>query len=350
MTGHIKVKIYEQIKANNDDELDKFIIDSNTSTLYHQINWSYVIEKTFGHNSYYLYAENSNGNLEGALPIVHIRSVIFGNFLVSLPFTSYGGICAANEEAEDLLISRAIKIAIKLNADFIEFRDEKPLNQGFPVKTTKVSMRLELPGSADELWKSFPSKLRAQVRKPKKEGMYCKIGKKDELESFYRVFSINMRDLGTPVYPMSFFENILDYFPENSWICTVYRGNLPMASGFLLGFKNKLEIPWGSAIRQYNRLAPNMLLYWNCLKFACEKGYRVFDFGRSTPGEGTYKFKQQWGAKPHQLYWNYWLRDGGVLPDLSPKNKKYLLAIKTWKKLPITITKMLGPKIAKYFP
>jgi FemAB-related protein (PEP-CTERM system-associated) len=160
-----------------------------------------------------------------------------------------------------------------------------------------------------------------------------------------------MRDLGTPVYALSFFKNILATFPETTWICTIFsKDGLPIASGFLVGFKDNIEIPWASSLRKYNSLGPNMLLYWSVLKLACKRGYRVFDFGRSTPEEGTYRFKVQWGAKPVPLYWHYWLKNGGSLPEFNPKNPKYQLAIQIWKRLPVPLTRILGPAIVKNLP
>jgi len=222
---------------------------------------------------------------------------------------------------------------------------------GQPVKTSKVSMRLELPGKPEELWKTFSSKLRSQAQRPMREGMYARLGREGSLDDFYAVFARNMRDLGTPVYSKEFFRNILRELPDSTWICTVFtKRREPVAAGFLIGFKDLLEIPWASSLRNHNRYSPNMLLYWSVLQFACEKGYRVFDFGRSTPGEGTYKFKEQWGAKPMQLYWHYWMRNGGPLPELNPRNKKYRLAIEVWKRMPVSLTKLLGPAIVKNLP
>jgi FemAB-related protein (PEP-CTERM system-associated) len=212
-------------------------------------------------------------------------------------------------------------------------------------------MRLELPQDSGELWKTFPSKLRSQIRRPEKEGMYVKSGGDEELDSFYAVFSVNMRDLGTPVYSKEFFRTVMKEFPETAWISTVYtKTGDPAASGFFVGFKNIVEIPWASSLRWYNHCSPNMLLYWSALKSSCEKGYSVFDFGRSTPDEGTFKFKEQWGAKPVQLYWQYWMRNGGLLPQLNPKNPKYRIAIKIWQHLPVSLTRLIGPGIVKNLP
>jgi FemAB-related protein (PEP-CTERM system-associated) len=159
-----------------------------------------------------------------------------------------------------------------------------------------------------------------------------------------------MRDLGTPVYPKRFFRAILDRFPDCTWIVTIYGQGGPMASGFLASFKDRVEIPWGASLHKFNALSPNMLLYWSCLEFACSQGFRVFDFGRSTVGEGTYRFKEQWGAEPSPMNWHYWMADAGTLPEINPRNPKYRLAIAMWKKLPVPLTKLLGPSIVRNIP
>lgn len=330
--------------------IDRYIGQDNSSNPYHDYRWGNVIEKCFGHKYYALVSKNDNETINGILPLVHMKSISFGNFIVSMPFFNYGGVCADDDTTRDLLIDESVRIAKGLRADHIEFRQENTIHHEFPVKTSKVSMRLDLPGSADVLWKSFPSKLRSQIKVPQKAEMVARMGRVEELESFYHVFSINMRYLGTPVYPKMFFEEILEQFSSSTWICSVYLGDIPVASGFLVGFKNKLEIPWASSLRQYNRYSPNMLLYWSCLKFACENGFAVFDFGRSTQGESTYKFKEQWGAVPSPMHWSYWLRDGVGIPDMTPGNRKYHLAIEIWKKMPLALTKMIGPRIIRNIP
>ena len=332
------------------DRIDIYLNSSDQSSLYHNHLWGEVIWKSFNQKSYYLLCEDEDGSIQGVLPLVHLKSLLFGNILASMPYFNYGGIITKKEAPRDLLIHEAIRIAKEKNSNYLELRQEEPLNNGFTVKTNKVSMRLSLPKSPEELWKSFPSKLRSQIRVPQKAGMNVRIGRLEELDNFYTVFSINMRDLGTPVYPLRFFRNILQCFPENTRICTVYQENMPIASGFLAGWKDKLEIPWASSLRQFNRKSPNMLLYWSCMAFACEQGYAIFDFGRSTAGESTFRFKEQWGALPVPLYWHYWMPRDQPVPDLTTNNRKYRIAIKLWKKLPLPVTRFLGPRIVKSIP
>jgi len=211
-------------------------------------------------------------------------------------------------------------------------------------------MRLAVPHQYEELMKAFPPKLRSQVRRGEKEDMTSKIGGIELLEDFYKVFTLNMRDLGTPVYEKRWFAEILATFPREARICVVSLHGKPLATGFVYGFRDRLEIPWASSDRTYAKFAPNMMLYGAVLRYACEQGYRWFDFGRSSKDSGTYRFKEQWGAKPVQLYWYYWLKDEGPLPEINPQNPKYQFAIKVWQRLPVSVATMVGPHIAKYLP
>ena len=159
-----------------------------------------------------------------------------------------------------------------------------------------------------------------------------------------------MRDIGSMAHSKQFIQNILALFPEYSWIIVLYLNHRPVAAGFLLGHGNTLEIPLASTVRDVNPLSMNMLLYWEVLRFAINHGFRHFDFGRSSKGAGTFRFKQQWGAQPKQLYWHYWLGKAGELPSLNPSNPKYALVISLWKRLPVTLTKWLGPLVVKNLP
>ncbi|MBI5180224.1 MAG: FemAB family PEP-CTERM system-associated protein, partial [Nitrospirae bacterium] len=248
------------------------------------------------------------------------------------------------------LLNAGIEIARREGVKHIELRDVSCKDNGLQCKTEKVSLILDLPDTSDKLWKSFDSKLKSQIKRPMKENMTVEIEGIEQLDNFYDVFSKNMRDLGTPVYGKKFFKNIFNAYPEHTKICTIKLKETPVASGFLIGFKKKIEIPWASSLKEYNKLSPNMLLYWSVLKFAIENGYKQFDFGRSSVDSGTYKFKEQWGAKPTQLYWYYWLSNGGKLPELNPHNPKYKVAIDIWKRLPLSVTKIIGPRIVKNLP
>ena len=329
---------------------DRYIHEQPSATGYHVSGWRTVMEKTFGHPTFYNMALDENGAVQGVLPLVFLRSRLFGRFLVSLPYLNYGGLVTSSPEATALLLEEAGRCARALGGRHIELRHVAGLQLDWPKKDHKVSMRLHLPSHFDELMKAFPPKLRSQIRRGEKEGMTVQVGGLDLLDEFYAVFARNMRDLGTPVYGKYFFADILRTFPKDAKICAVRLGADTVAAGLVYGFRQTLEIPWASSDRRYARMAPNMMLYGSVLRYACEQGYRVFDFGRSSKDSGTYRFKEQWGAKPVQLHWYYWLRDGGPLPELNPQNPKYALAIRVWQQLPVPVTTTIGPWIAKYLP
>lgn len=342
----MQVKI---LSAEERERWDSYVQTAQEGTLYHLTAWKGIIENTFGHKTYYIYTEE-DGKVTGILPLVLIKSLLFGKFIISVPFFNYGGICANGENERNALLKYAIGMARGKGANHIELRHTANYNLGLPVKESKVTMLLNLPASTEDLWNNFKTSLRTKIRRPERAGVVAKFGGPENVDFFYKVFAANMRDLGTPVYSKSFFKNILETFPQQTRLCVLFLRNEPVAAGFLIGFKNKLEIPWASSIRKYNRLKTNMMLYWNLLQYACKNGYKEFDFGRSTIGEGTYKFKEQWGAKPLQLYWHYWMANGDKLPELNPHNPKFKLAIKIWQKLPLWLTKAVGPSIVKYLP
>jgi FemAB-related protein (PEP-CTERM system-associated) len=301
----------------------------------------------------------------GILPLVHLKHFLFGNSLISLPFFDMGGILADDEKIERALLAEAMRIGRDLKVDKLELRHAGPVSwlasgdkhppqseNELVVRTLshKVRMILELPDTPEALMNSFKAKLRSQVKKPLKEGLTAKIGGKALLEDFYSVFSANMRDLGSPVHSRKLIENVLMEFSNEARIAVVYgKGARPMASSIVIGFKDTLENPWASALREYSALSPNMLLYWTMLEYACNQGFRYFDFGRSSPGEGTYFFKEQWGAKPMSLNWHIVSVDGRPLGSEDASDKaRFGKAISYWQMLPIPVTKILGPKIRKY--
>ena len=319
------------------------------ASIYHDSRWSQLIKKVFGHDSHYLMATD-NDKVVGIFPLIQLKSLLFGNFMVSMPYFNYGGIVADTHEVIISLISSAHELYHELGCSHIEMRFDTEQAIELPVRTDKITMLLDLPDNPDELWQAIGSKRRAQVKRPIREGVVFFNGGSELLDDFYYVFSNNMRDLGTPVYSKLFFKAILSTFSDNAFIAIVRLNGEAVGAGFLIGHNGKLEIPWASTLRKVNRLGVNMFLYWNILNIAIEKKYQVFDFGRSSKDAGTLKFKRQWGATEKQLFWYYNIPEHQQIPGLSPDNKKFKMAIKIWKKLPVGVTKILGPGVVKNLP
>lgn len=320
------------------------------ATFYAHPNWRALIKDVFGHDSYYFLAKNERGDIVGILPLVRLKSLLFGDYLVSMPYFNYGGIIADDEEVYNALIQKADNLLKDQKSAHVELRQEQEIPVNNPVRTDKVSMILDLPEDPDELWKAIGSKRRAQVKRPIREGATFVRGGEELLDDFYNVFSQNMRDLGTPVYSKKFFESIVRTFPDNASIAVTYLNEEPVGAGFLLKSGDLVEIPWASTKREFNRFGINMFLYWNILKSSIEDGSKVFDFGRSSKDSGTLKFKKQWGATEKQLYWYYSLPGGKEIPVLNHSNKKFELMISVWKKMPLWLCNFIGPHIIKGLP
>ena len=329
---------------------DSFVETAEQATGYHRFRWKSVITQSFGHRCYYFAAIDDCGVWRGMLPLVHMRSRLFGNFLVSVPFVNYGGLLCNDSLAARLLLEEAERLLKSVQATHVELRHLRYSMEGLSSKEHKVTMILELADNEDVQWKSLNPKVRNQIRKAQKSGLRFASGNAELLDGFYEVFARNMRDLGTPVYAKNFFKRVLTSFPDSSRVLAVYYENRIIAAGMALWFRDVLEIPWASSIGEYNALCPNNMLYWEAIKFAINNGFKKFDFGRSTLNEGTFNFKKQWGALPVQLYWQYLLREGQTIPHLSPSNPKYRTAIRVWQKLPVPVTKLLGPLIVQNIP
>jgi FemAB-related protein (PEP-CTERM system-associated) len=329
-------------------EWSEYVLCHADATGYHEWAWRDVFERAFGCPPIY-FAARRGGRIVGVLPTVLLDSWLFGRALVSLPFLNYGGVLADDEGAARALLDAAIAEARKHRCRHVELRHFRQHFSELPCKRHKVTMKLRL-SAAPVLWDSLDRKVRNQVRKAQKSDLTYREGGAALLDAFYAVFARNMRDLGTPVYSSRFFAEVLAAFPERARIHVVSHQGAPVAAGLTLETRGTVEIPWASSVRDFNALCPNHLLYWSILEGASARGCSTFDFGRSTPNEGTYKFKEQWGARPVPLCWEYGLLVGGDLPNSSPTNPKFRLAIAMWKKLPLNVANRVGPMIVRAIP
>ncbi len=344
-----------------DQKWNEYIENHEFASVYHHTFFRDAVVKTYEHENFYLIAFDEHGNARGVLPLFLIKRPFIGRELVSLPFCDYGGLIADCSDTGAALFRKALEIARELRCSQTHLRQTYPLayipdiirefTPGKKVMLTetrsKVGMRLRFNCGSDELFKSFPGKLRSQVRKPIKNGYHARVGGLELLKDFYSVFVRNMHYLGSPVHSNKLMMNVLSAYPRKSRLFVVYKENLPIAGSLTLGFKDTLVNPWASFLREYSRESPNMLLYWKMLEYAAENGFKVFDFGRSTRDESTFKFKEQWGAQPETLYW-YTATDA-LSAWQEASNGSLRKTFETmWQRLPVGVTAKLGPAVRKY--
>jgi len=312
--------------------------------------WLNVFRKGLRHDVSCLEAVEGEAT-RGILPLAHVSSLLFGNFLVSLPYLNYGGVLADDELTVSLLVDRAVQLADELGVRYLELRQEQPIEHPKLAQrmSSKVHMRLALPAKSELLWKALSAKVRNQVRKGQKSGLSVAWGGQELLAEFHAVFSHNMRDLGTPTYGKKFFASILSQFPDRAEFCLVRAGETPVAGALLLHGWGVTEVPSASSLRKYNHTCANMLMYWHLLERSIERRQQVFDFGRSSRDSSTHRFKEQWGAKESSSEWQYYLRKGSI-SDMRPENPRYRRLIRIWQRLPVAVTRLLGPTIVRGIP
>lgn len=323
--------------------------------------WLDVLSESMEHDPHVLIARQGEGSLPGVvgyLPLEMVSSRLFGRFLVSLPYVNRAGVAAANPAAAAALVERAVTLADRLNVDYLELRQS---DEGFehPAinarRDEKVRMVLDLPASDEALDKALGSKLRSQVRKGEKAGLSIRWGDSAELlDGFYRVFSHNMRDLGTPVYPRKLFEAILTHFRGEAELTVVEHEGQPVAGALLMHYPAMGEgvltaVPSASALRSSNAVSANMWMYRQLLRRAIERGSGAFDFGRSSVDSGTYQFKKQWGAQPQPTAWLYHVRRGDP-SRMTTGGAGNAWKIAAWQRLPLWLSRWAGPRIVRGIP
>jgi FemAB-related protein (PEP-CTERM system-associated) len=263
----------------------------------------------------------------------------------------YGGVCADNVEAENLLIKEAIKITQKYKAGYLELRHINAKDSAsLYTKIHKQTFILDLCQDFSFLWNNFIPEIRNRIKKAQKSGLEIKIGGRELLDNFYFIYSFHMKELGTPVLGKVFFKNMCLKFPKNTKIFIVHHQGVLMGVALIIFFKDTIEVPWISSLGKYFPYCPNNLMYWEIIKYGCQQGFKYFDFGRSTKDSSHALFKTRWGARPVDLSWQYYSSNINRLPKISPDNPRFGLAINIWKKLPLLLTNSIGPKIARHLP
>ena len=328
---------------------DAFVRSDSDSSFCHLSGWREVLGGVLGHECHNWAAVSADGTYEGVLPLVRVRSGIFGHYLLSMPFLNYGG-PLGTAEAQAALTAEALRLAQDTRVGFLELRARSAAPHS-PLREThrKVTVVLDLPSDAETLWNNgIRGKLRSQIRRPQKEGMSVRFGV-DQLDAFYRVFSRNMRDLGTPVLPERFFSTIARVFPDEADVGCVYHGEEPVAAGYGFLWNGEFEMTWASSLREHAAKAPNMLLYWSFIERSIRRGARAFNFGRCTPGSSTHRFKLQWGGRDVPLRWGQWsAKEVATTPN--PEQPLFALATRVWSRLPLAVANRVGPRVSRWFP
>jgi FemAB-related protein (PEP-CTERM system-associated) len=324
---------------------DAFVADCAGATFFHRAGWQKIVGEVFGHQTYFLYAERA-GVIEGILPLGHVSSLLFGKSLVSLPFAVYGGVAANSQEATAALEAEAQAIAKQLGVDHLELRNLEARHPEWPTQDLYVCFRKALEPEVEANMLAIPRKQRAMVRKGIKNGLRSEID--TNVDRFFALYADNVHRHGTPAMPKRYFKALLDVFGKDCEVLTaVDEDGRPLSSVLSFYFRDEVLPYYAGDDLSARDLAANDFKYWELMRRACERGLKVFDYGRSKQGTGSYSFKKNWGFEPQPLFYEYCLYKHDSIPQNNPNNAKYKLLIETWRRMPIGLANWLGPFIVR---
>jgi FemAB-related protein (PEP-CTERM system-associated) len=323
---------------------DTFVLSHPEGTFFHRAGWAEVIERAFGHRTHFLLAE-SGGALCGVLPLAHVRSRLFGNTLSSTPFCVYGGALTTSDAAQLALEREAIRLAEKLGVGQLELRHRRERHPDWPRKDLYVTFAKEIEPDPESNLKAIPRKQRAMVRKGIQAGLQAET--EPDVERFFLAYSESVRSLGTPVFSKHYFSLLRQVFGDDSEVLTISLDGRLIGSVLSFYFRDQVLPYYGGGTAEARQVKGNDFMYWTLMCRAAQRGIRWFDFGRSKINTGSYHFKKNWGFEPEPLHYEYHLVRSRAVPDVNPLNPKYRLFIAIWKRMPLALSRMLGPMIAR---
>ncbi len=324
---------------------DAFVAVSPAATFFHRAGWQKLLREVFHHRTWFLYAERA-GAVVGILPLAQVKSLLFGNALVALPFAVYGGVATDDAAAAAALEAEAERLARELGVAHLEYRNLDARHPDWPTQDLYVTFRKEILADEEANMQAIPRKQRAMVRKSIKNGLRGEIDA--NADRFFALFADNVHRHGTPAMPKRYFDALLSEFGEACEVLTVVDAEgSPVSSVMSFYFRDEV-LPYyaGDAVAA-RELAANDFKYWDLMRRACQRGVKVFDYGRSKVGSGSFAFKKNWGFEPRPLHYEYRLYRSDGIPQNNPNNPKYKLMIATWRRLPIGLANLLGPFIVR---
>ena len=334
-----------QLAPGDEARWDAFVERCPEATFFHRAGWKTVLERGLGHRAPFLLAERG-GELAGVLPLGHIRSLLFGSSLVSTPFCVYGGAAADSEEARSALEAEAIRLAEAKGVGALELRHRQERHADWPAKRELyATFRKAIDPDPEANYNRIRRKQRAEIRKGIAAGLYGEID--PDVERFYPVFAESVRNLGTPVFPKRYFRTLKAVFGDACEILTILQDGRPVATVMSFYFRDEVLPYHGGGTHEARTLRANDFMYHELMRRAAGDGVGVFDFGRSKVGTGSYDFKRHWGFEPEPLHYEYRLVRAAEVPDLSPANPKYQAFIAAWKRLPVGVSRLVGPWLAR---
>ncbi|MBV9890988.1 MAG: FemAB family PEP-CTERM system-associated protein [Rhizobacter sp.] len=324
---------------------DDFVVGCPEATFFHRSGWQRILRSIFRYETYFLFAE-TDGRIEGVLPLARVKTLLFGHSLVGLPFAVYGGVAAANEQAAEALEQAAQGLARELGVAHLELRNIAHRHEGWPMQDLYVTFRKEILPDEHANLLAIPRKQRAMVRKGIANGLRSELDA--GTERFYALYADNVHRHGTPGLPRRYFDALRREFGGDCEVQTVTdKEGRPLSSVLSFYFRDEVLPYYAGDAPAARELAANDFKYWELMRRACQRGLRLFDYGRSKRGTGSYSFKKNWGFEPQPLHYEYCLYKRESVPQTNPSNPKFRVLIEVWRRMPIRVANWLGPIVVR---
>lgn len=328
---------------------ESYVASHPDASLFHGLTWQRSLERTFPSYQPCHRIAWRGDSVCGVLPLYRVPSLPFGCSLISTPLGVYGGVCADDEEAARALIEDATAHARRIGARYVEFRHERPMGS-LLTKDLYVTFLRKIHPDPEVNAVGIPGQKRRGIRNAESHGLAIRAGGTELLAGFYDVYTRNMRNLGSPAFPLPLFETLLEEYGDQVRIFGVFQGDTMTSAAFAFFYRDRVMPYYCASTRAGMAVNTNECMYWNIMRYAAERGFRVMDFGRSKKDSGSYHFKRRWGVTPTPLPYQYQLVAQREMPNLSPNNPKFASVIWTWQRTPLPLTRWLGPKLSRYFP
>jgi FemAB-related protein (PEP-CTERM system-associated) len=338
----------DELRTGEERLLDEFVTASPSGTFFHLAGWKQVIRRALGRECTYLVARR-HGRISGVLPVSRAGSRLVGDCLVSLPLAVYGGICADDQESYNALLNTGRARAQRFGVNYLELRHRwEPFPTSLPGRDLYVTFTQDLTPGPESLLKGLPRDTRYAIRKGQKAGLAWTEDLTDT--EFYDLFAHTAHRLGTPVFPRQLFTALRSEFPRQVRLFGVRKGGVAIAGVLCFYFRDQVLPYYAGALSAYFKDAPNNFMYWSLIEQSAREGLREFDFGRSKRGTGSFEFKSAWSMKVTELPYRYCLIRAKHVPHLSPVDAKFQLPIAAWKRMPLSWTKVIGPRLIRWVP
>jgi len=337
-----------ELSQGGEDEWDRFVLASPNGTFFHLSGWAKVVEHVLGRRTFSFMARDASG-IRGVFPISLVRSRLFGKSLVSSPLAVYGGICADDADSYAGLLRAGQGLADRLGVKYLEMRNRtEPFPTDLPGRDLYVTFTQDLSPAPEKLMKALPRDTRYAIRKSMKSGLQW--SEEVTIAQFYEIYARSVHRLGTPVFSKKLFETLRSVFPRQTRLFAVRKENALVAAVFCLYFRDQVLPYYAGALPEFYKDAPNNFMYWSLMAQSCGEGYKLFDFGRSKRGTGSFEFKSAWSMEVTPLPYRYYLARAKEVPQMSPVDPKFQLPVRLWKRMPFGLTKIIGPPLIRRIP